>query len=101
LVLAIFWDRSPSTWQTTWLGFNEAYALNQCDHENSVAYLESSNPKNIPFYQRHGFELLGTIQVGTSPPNISGASQAGEELNPAFHCYATNSLPADNSKAVF
>jgi GNAT superfamily N-acetyltransferase len=39
-----------------------------CDQDNKPAYLESSNPKNIPFYERHGFELLGTIQVNTSPP---------------------------------
>jgi len=44
------------------------HALSRCDRENRAAYLESSNPKNIPFYERHGFELLGTIQIGTSPP---------------------------------
>lgn len=44
------------------------HALLRCDRDNKPAYLESSNPKNIPFYERHGFELLGTIQVGTSPP---------------------------------
>jgi ribosomal protein S18 acetylase RimI-like enzyme len=43
-------------------------ALIPCDRDSQCAYLESSNPKNIPLYQRHGFELLGTIQVGTSPP---------------------------------
>lgn len=42
--------------------------LISCDRDNKLAYLESSNPENIPFYERHGFELLGTIQVGTSPP---------------------------------
>ena len=44
------------------------HAIGNCDRDNKFAYLESSNPKNIPFYERHGFELLGTIQVNTSPP---------------------------------
>jgi len=44
------------------------YALIPCDRENQPAYLESSNPRNIPLYERHGFEMLGTIQVGSSPP---------------------------------
>lgn len=44
------------------------YASKIFDEGNSVAYLESSNPKNIPFYQRHGFELLGTIEVDKFPP---------------------------------
>ncbi len=43
------------------------HALVQCDQDNKPAYLESSNPRNIPFYERYGFELLGTIQIGTSP----------------------------------
>jgi hypothetical protein len=34
------------------------------------AYLESTNPRNVSFYRRHGFEVLGTIQVGSSPPLI-------------------------------
>ena len=44
------------------------HAIATFDQDNKFAYLESSNPKNIPFYERHGFELLGTIQVNTSPP---------------------------------
>jgi ribosomal protein S18 acetylase RimI-like enzyme len=44
------------------------HALVPCDRDRVLAYLESSNPRNIPLYERYGFELLGTIQVGTSPP---------------------------------
>ena len=43
-------------------------AIDRCDSENKLAYLESSNPRNIPLYQRHGFELVGAIQAGASPP---------------------------------
>jgi ribosomal protein S18 acetylase RimI-like enzyme len=45
-----------------------AHALIQCDRDKKPAYLESTNPRNVPLYQRHGFEVLGTIQVGSSPP---------------------------------
>jgi ribosomal protein S18 acetylase RimI-like enzyme len=51
-------------------GFGSAllqHTLLQFDCDNKLAYLESSNPRNIPLYKRHGFELLGTIQIGTSP----------------------------------
>ncbi len=44
------------------------HALVPCDRDNKIAYLESSNPANISLYERHGFELLGTIEVGTAPP---------------------------------
>ncbi len=43
------------------------YALERCDRDHSTAYLESSNPRNISLYRRHGFEVLPTLQVGTSP----------------------------------
>lgn len=44
------------------------HALGRCDQDHKSAYLESSNQKNIPFYERHGFEVLGKIQVSTMPP---------------------------------
>jgi ribosomal protein S18 acetylase RimI-like enzyme len=44
------------------------HALEIIDRDRLPAYLESSNPLNIPLYQRHGFELLDTLQVGSSPP---------------------------------
>ena len=43
------------------------YALEQCDREGAPAYLESSNARNVPLYQRHGFEIIGEIQAGSSP----------------------------------
>ncbi|HEX2101661.1 MAG TPA: N-acetyltransferase [Candidatus Synoicihabitans sp.] len=44
-----------------------AHALARCDADGLPAYLESSNPRNLSFYHRHGFEALGKIQVGSSP----------------------------------
>ena len=44
------------------------HMLTLLDRERMPAYLESSNPRNISLYNRHGFTLLGTIQVGNSPP---------------------------------
>lgn len=44
------------------------HALEHIDRERRIAYLESTNPANVPLYQRHGFEVVGTIQVGDSPP---------------------------------
>jgi ribosomal protein S18 acetylase RimI-like enzyme len=43
------------------------HALKICDREGMPAYLESSNPRNVPLYERHGFELMGVIQYGSSP----------------------------------
>jgi ribosomal protein S18 acetylase RimI-like enzyme len=44
------------------------HALERCDREEKLAYLESSNPRNLSLYIRHGFELIGTIQVADAPP---------------------------------
>jgi ribosomal protein S18 acetylase RimI-like enzyme len=46
------------------------HALERCDRDHVPAYLESTNPMNVSLYQRHGFEVLGTIQEGASPPLI-------------------------------
>jgi len=43
--------------------------LQRCDAEGAPAYLESSHPDNIPYYQRHGFELMGEFRApGGGPP---------------------------------
>jgi GNAT superfamily N-acetyltransferase len=41
--------------------------LEACDAEGLPAYLESSNPRNVPFYERFGFVATGTIQVPGGP----------------------------------
>lgn len=43
------------------------HALAKVDEAGLPAYLESSNPRNISLYERHGFEVMGEIQSGTSP----------------------------------
>ena len=52
-------------------GFGSAlmrHGLVTCDRDGKLAYLEASSPENVPFYERHGFEVLATIEVGSSPP---------------------------------
>jgi ribosomal protein S18 acetylase RimI-like enzyme len=47
-----------------------AHQLAICDRDGALAYLESSNPRNIGLYERHGFEALGRIQAGSSPTMV-------------------------------
>lgn len=44
------------------------HVLTQCDRDRAPAYLETSNPRNHPLYERLGFEVAGTIQGGEAPP---------------------------------
>jgi GNAT superfamily N-acetyltransferase len=43
------------------------HALQRCDADGIPAYLESSNPRNTPFYERLGFERIGVIHAGAFP----------------------------------
>ncbi len=43
------------------------HALQLCDEQGLPAYLESSNPRNISLYERHGFEVMGKIETPSSP----------------------------------
>lgn len=65
-------------------------ALVQCDHDGLPAYLESSNPRNIPFYERHGFRRQDALCVGGCPPivpmwreanQVPGSNSASGELS--------------------
>lgn len=46
------------------------HALQRCDREHAPAYLESTNPRNVSLYERHGFQALGRVQVGAAPPFV-------------------------------
>lgn len=53
--------------------------LDACDRDGVPAYLQSSDPRNIPFYERLGFEAVGKIQAGNSPticPDVAAASKS-------------------------
>lgn len=67
-------------WYLPWLGVDPAcqgrglgslmlkHTLRRVDETSLPAYLESSNPKNVPLYERFGFEVLGVIQGKDFPP---------------------------------
>ncbi len=42
--------------------------LDLCDHNGLPAYLESSNPRNISFYERLGFEITSEFATDGGPP---------------------------------
>ncbi len=44
------------------------HALAVCDRDGTPACLEATSPQSTCLYQRHEFEVLGTIQVGACPP---------------------------------
>jgi GNAT superfamily N-acetyltransferase len=44
--------------------------LAECDRKLLPAYLESTNPRNRPLYERHGFEAICEIRAGDFPPIV-------------------------------
>ncbi|SDX30418.1 Acetyltransferase (GNAT) family protein [Ruegeria halocynthiae] len=42
--------------------------LRRCDEDGRPAYLESTNPANLPMYKRFGFQELGLIKADQAPP---------------------------------
>jgi GNAT superfamily N-acetyltransferase len=44
--------------------------LEHCDAEGWPAYLESSKERNVPFYSRHGFKVLGEVPLPGDGPTI-------------------------------
>jgi GNAT superfamily N-acetyltransferase len=70
-------------WYLPWFGVDGArqgrglggelmrHCLRFVDRDHLPAYLESPNPRNIPFYERHGFEITAVSQAGACPPVYS------------------------------
>ena len=67
-------------WYLPWFGVDAAlqgrglggqlmeHCLRIVDASRRPAYLETPNPRTIPFYERHGFDVLGVAQAGACPP---------------------------------
>jgi len=67
-------------WYLPWLGVDPtrqrsglggellAHGLRIVDRDRLPAYLETPNPRTIPFYQRHGFEVTGEARGRECPP---------------------------------
>jgi GNAT superfamily N-acetyltransferase len=67
-------------WYLPWFGVDPAlqgkglggelmqHCLQIVDQDHLPAYLETPNPRSIPFYERHGFEVTGEARTGACPP---------------------------------
>ena len=70
-------------WYLPWLGVDSPYRgaglgnnlLRRClevvDADHHPAFLETPNPRTIPFYESHGFEVTSVAQAGECPPLTS------------------------------
>jgi ribosomal protein S18 acetylase RimI-like enzyme len=47
------------------------HSLAIVDADELPAFLETPNPRTVPLYERHGFEVVGTAQAGSCPPVTS------------------------------
>ena len=45
-----------------------SHLLDRCDKENMPAYLENSNERNLPFYEKHGFRVLKQVRPASNGP---------------------------------
>ena len=78
--------------------------LDRCDAEHAPAYLESSNPDNVPYYQRFGFEVTGEITLpdgGPEPdPDVARAALTRRVAQPETRQGLTSSRGAVSSRST-
>jgi GNAT superfamily N-acetyltransferase len=67
-------------WYLPWLGVDSAlqgtgrgaqllgHGLARVDADRLPAFLETPNPRTVPFYERHGFVVSSVSQAGACPP---------------------------------
>jgi GNAT superfamily N-acetyltransferase len=55
------------------------HSLAIVDEVGAPAYLESTNVRNVPLYERHGFRVTGRIDVAGGPRSSQCGGRAGEE----------------------
>lgn len=69
----------PEHWYLALLGTDPAHQglgigsallagpLARCDEQGIAAYLESSKEQNVPYYGRHGFDVVAELQLSGGP----------------------------------
>jgi len=45
--------------------------LERCDKQGMAAYLESSNPQNVPLYEHFGFQVTGVLDLPKGAPAVT------------------------------
>lgn len=70
-------------WYLAWIGIDPAHwgrglgsdLLHRCleiiDSDHLPTFLDTPNPRTVPFYQRHGFDVVGESAAGACPPVVS------------------------------
>lgn len=52
--------------------------LRRCDQQGQPAYLESSNPENVPLYEHFGFQVTGTLPLPQEAPVVHAMRRPGD-----------------------
>jgi len=47
------------------------FGLREADRQGLPTYLQSTNPRNIPLYQRFGFKIVKEVGAAGIPPRIA------------------------------